>query len=436
VSEDWQVQVDPNHIKNIRVWLELIECNPKRSTRLLSALIINLKTRGLFISDTDLFQRDVTRLLNADIKPRYKLIKQLCRLFPVYFSEIGAEGALRDITTSLDELSYRQDRLIHFLRKQVHTESNNTHIALVEKIGEYWLTGDESVVTPYLSYDVASSLSDARVWFEPVHRIVSRICRDHKIGVKAFLDWDDRRVEQAVSLVPDVEDVHRKRVEYLAKLYKLLKAKYTLSPELILPEIRRNSSLSTGDADTLAALLEKEDQDETIEFIFHLMARLQTVILDPKPSQGREDIYHKRHIAAGIPSMYGRYPEPKFEALGLTFRLEKLADTLFSRLIDRINLNFISARTLRRIADILKLFQRGIELDGISHAGLNSNLVMFQYSLATTGFSMDQFVNLFQFIARNIQEILQAYFLRHHDGPLRIIVTRQVKKEMPEASPS
>ena len=31
-------------------------------------------------------------------------------------------------------MSGRSDRLIHFLRKQVHTESNNTHINLVRQI--------------------------------------------------------------------------------------------------------------------------------------------------------------------------------------------------------------------------------------------------------------------------------------------------------------
>jgi pyruvate,orthophosphate dikinase len=32
--------------------------------------------------------------------------------------------------------------------------------------------------------------------------------------------------------------------------------------------------------------------------------------------------YYKRHIAAGIPSMYGTYHEEKFESLGFMLRLE------------------------------------------------------------------------------------------------------------------
>jgi len=54
------------------------------------------------------------------------------KLFPAYFNEIGAEGRLRDVSTSIDELCMRKDPLIHFLRKQSHVESSNKIISLVE----------------------------------------------------------------------------------------------------------------------------------------------------------------------------------------------------------------------------------------------------------------------------------------------------------------
>ena len=109
MGDDWQIRANAAHIQNIRVWLELIGQNPRWSTRLISALIVNLSLGGVFIKDTDLFWRDVTALLNTEIKPVYNLIKQLCRMFPVYFNEIGAEGRLRDVSTTLDEASKRHD---------------------------------------------------------------------------------------------------------------------------------------------------------------------------------------------------------------------------------------------------------------------------------------------------------------------------------------
>ena len=39
-----------------------------------------------------------------------------------------------------------------------------------------------------------------------------------------------------------------------------------------------------------------------------------------KQYEVNEAIYHKRHFAVDIPSMYGSYSEAKFDALGLTLK--------------------------------------------------------------------------------------------------------------------
>ncbi|MGE4403846.1 MAG: phosphoenolpyruvate synthase, partial [Desulfobulbus sp.] len=125
VDEDWQPIANPAHLTNIRVWLNLIEQEPKWCSTLFSALIINLRLSGTCVRDTDLFQRDITDLLNHPIGPIYNLAKQFTKLMPVFFNEIGAEGELRDVSTELDEIHKRKDVLIHFLRKQAHVESSN-----------------------------------------------------------------------------------------------------------------------------------------------------------------------------------------------------------------------------------------------------------------------------------------------------------------------
>ncbi|MCK5350183.1 MAG: pyruvate, phosphate dikinase, partial [Desulfobacula sp.] len=93
-GEDWQVKSNSAHVKNIRVFLDLIGRHPKKSRRLFSALIISLSIGGVFIKDTDLFSRDITKFLNSDIAPVFNLVKQLSRLLPAFFNEIGAEGHL------------------------------------------------------------------------------------------------------------------------------------------------------------------------------------------------------------------------------------------------------------------------------------------------------------------------------------------------------
>ena len=113
VDEDWQPIINPAHLSNIRVWLHLIMQEPKWcSTTLFSALIIHLKLSGTCVKDTDLFQRDITELLNHPIEPIYNLTKQFAKLMPVFFNEIGAEGELRDVSTELDEIHRRRDLLI------------------------------------------------------------------------------------------------------------------------------------------------------------------------------------------------------------------------------------------------------------------------------------------------------------------------------------
>ena len=107
-TTDWQVRVNPSHITNIRSWLGIIALRPRWAKRLLSALVINLKVGGVFVRDTDLLQKDISGLLNTDIQPAYNLVKQLLRIFPIYFTEIGAEGELRDTSTRLDELSLKE----------------------------------------------------------------------------------------------------------------------------------------------------------------------------------------------------------------------------------------------------------------------------------------------------------------------------------------
>jgi pyruvate,orthophosphate dikinase len=422
INQDWQVCIDKNHIKNIRVWMELIECNPQKMLKLLSALIVNLRVRGIFISDTDLFQRDITKLLNSDIALTFKMIKQLARIFPVYYNEIGAEGELRDITTKIDEISFRQDRLIHFLRKQVHTESNNTHIELTRRIIRFWYDGDVEPLKDLVPQDVFTTLQNSGEWFDPVNKIVSSLCEKYSIPPEELLEREDLNLSKHLKGHPKRDQI---RFKGLVELHRLLKTKYTLDYHNIIPVMNQLHLFPDEEIEEFGKHLEENNVEAALRRVYYFMERLREIILNPEKSEACEDIYHKRHIAAGIPSMYGKYHEAKFEAMGLTFRLERLAVALMSKLIGQINMNYITAKSLRRIARIIELFRHGLMLDGITNQGFDANLKMFQYSLTSASFSLDQFVNLFQFMAQNIREIIYEYFLRNFDMPLKVVALQQ-----------
>ena len=429
ITQDWQIRINRDHIKNLRVWLELIECDPPRMERLLSALITNLRVGGIFISDTDLFQKDVTKLLNSNIAPIYGHVKQLARMFPVYFNEIGAGGELREMTTALDELSCRRDKLVYFLRKQVHAESNNTNVELAREIIQFWYDGKLDVLKKIVPDDVISSIDLEGEWFVPVHEMMVGLCESEDRRPEQLSELDEDELERSLSQLSRNER-DEKRLRYLFRLYNLLRDKYSLEAGNI-ADILKNKKyrfFNEKDLKKLHSSLRINDAEATLKLIYQFMDHLKAIILDPEPSEGWEDIYYKRHIAAGIPSMYGAYHEPKFEALGLTFRLEKTASRLMGEIISQINLDYITEKKLRRIYDVLSLFEKGLNLEGIYSRGFNSSLKMFQYSFASPSFSLDQYVNIFQFMADDVKDIINEHFLGVYDKPLKTIIPQTLKE--------
>lgn len=430
VSQDWQLKVNEHHIKNIRVWMELIEYSPAAFRDLLSALIIHLRLGGVFVSDTDLFQRDVTSLLNSDINPIFKQIKQLARIFPVYFNEIGAEGELREVTTAMDELSHRNDRLIHFLRKQVHTESNNTHIDLTRNIIQYWYDGNTTKLFNLLPEDVKLTLTPDSRWFAPINELVQALCAANNYMPDALMDVPSERLRKEINALPVDNSIDKQRLYYMLRLLELLKEKYSFNTVNLGNLMRKFNFFSTNEIDILLGMLERGNTDRALRQVYIFMRKLNNVIIDQEKTEGWEDIYHKRHIAIGIPSMYGKYREPKFEALGLSFRLEKVAAHLMEQLISSINLDYITAKTLRRIHIVFELFRQGLELDGISDQGFNSNLKMFRYSLNSASFSVGQYINILQFMLSSVREIINKYFLRVYDRQLKVVIPQIFPQEV------
>lgn len=422
VDEDWQLSVNPNHIKNIRVWLQLIESSQSVMEKLLSALIVNLSLGGIFISDTDLFQREITKILNSNIAPYYKKVKQLTRIFPVYFNEIGAEGEIRKVTTTMDEVSGRQDKLIHFLRKQVHTESNNTLIDLTLRIFRFWHDARLEALRPYLPNNVYDEIDLESEWYAPVHQLVNQLCKMANTDPEGLLLMPLREFDIMLSRLPDDNRRDKERLHDIHSLYAHLREKYSFEAVDIIQLLQAYPFIPGDEIEKFDKALRNNDYRKSLRMIYGFMNRLKKIIFNPAESESWENIYHKRHIAIGIPSMYGVYREDKFEALGLTFRLEKVATRLMEKVVESINLDYISATTLEEINVILEYFRDGLELDGITNQSFNSNLQMLRYSLTSRSFSFDQYINIFQFLAQDVRRIIIKYFLKSYEYPLKIII--------------
>ena len=137
---------------------------------------------------------------------------------------------------------------------------------------------------------------------------------------------------------------------------------------------------------------------------------LKQIILSPEKYEPIENIFRKRHIAAGIPSMYGKYHERKFDALALTFRLESLANILFEELLNSFNLTFITRATLFQIEKYANLFFKALQLDGISSNKLENALELLSVALEVRRFSFSQYIDIFRGFSEAVQDILNTYY--------------------------
>lgn len=423
LTDEWQVRSNKTHLKNIRVWLELIGNNPKWSKSLISALIIVLRLGGVHINDTDLFQKDITRLLNSDIEPVYWFIKQLAQVFPSYFNEINAEGALRDVSTALDNAARTADPLVHFLRKYCHVESSSLIVDLIEETLTFFLTKDTRPLERFLPQDVYRQVSVSGPFVDDISTIFDSLFRERKMHcVTDLLSLDEKDVHALVQAIPGVPQGERERACLAVKLYQLLYRKYRLSPQNIIDELRRVNTMGLPNADALISVLHEGDASRRLDEILNYLQLLKNIILSRERYEAVEDISRKRHIAAGIPSMYGSYSEKKFNALSLTLRLENLANILLEELIETFNHKFITRATLFRINKCMHLFFRALQLDGISSNRLENMLELLSGALQETRFTFTQYIDIFRGFSEGVQDILNTYYIGIHKNNLKSII--------------
>ena len=483
-TDEWETVVNPFHLPKIRCWMHIIESNPALYERLAAALNVQLRLGGVYIADTDLFQRDVTRFLNADIRPIYFVAKQLLRTLPVYFSEVGAEGELRSVSTEIDEICGRRDSLMHFLRKQAHAESSNRLVAFSRAVLDYWLTLELDGLEPYLSANgletacgepewaagphatllALKSQSAARQTPRPKSRRTARSRGDVPLAergagaqaplpapeIEGFLDGllglAPDELQAALAALdagdpagdgaggPSFTDVDRRRVALLVRTYQLVSQKYSLSADGVGAAVDRHRRLEAKSRLRFGRALASwqarpspATRDRLLDAGLAVLDELKGIILRPTVSKATENIYQKRHIAAGIPSIYGNYSEPKFDALGLSFRVEKLVGRLLEDLVDEGVEPYVNRDSLRRKTSVIGRFERALAVDGVDSRALGANLSMLKASFSSYNFTFQQYQNMFQFLVHSVSE-LSATSVLSHEQVLRAVLVNDPRQ--------
>ncbi len=429
-TDEWETVVNPYHLPKIRCWMHIIESNPALFERLAAALNVQLKLGGVFIADTDLFQRDVTRFLNADIRPIYFVAKQLLRTLPVYFNEVGAEGELRAVSTQIDEICGRRDTLMHFLRKQVHAESSNRMVAFSWEVLRYWLTLDTAGLEPFVSANTLEAIRGEHTWARGPHEVLAALA--------AAAGGPEEALKELVALTPDElrarlgleqrgarDDrtpaaIAGRRVALLVRTHQLLAHKYSLAADDIGTTVARDLKLEGRTRRRFGAALARwqarpgrRTRDALLDACLVVLEALKAIILDPAEASATENIYQKRHIAAGIPSIYGNYSEPRFDALGLSFRVENLVGRLLDDVVAEGVEHYVTRASLRRMQEALRRFERALAADGVDSRALDANLDMLESSFALRNFTFRQYQNVFQFLANSVTELSSTSVLSH-----------------------
>ncbi|MCP3901430.1 MAG: pyruvate, phosphate dikinase [Desulfobacteraceae bacterium] len=413
-GEDWQIKGNNAHIKNIRTFLQLICQNPKLSARLFSALIISLSIGGVFIKDTDLFPRDITKLLNSDIEPAYNHVKQLARLLPSFFNEIGAEGKLRDISTKLDEACLRKDILIHFLRKQSHVESSSRVVQFMEEVFVFWKTGKKEKLKPFVPPSIFDKIDSDGIYVDGLRTILNKI--DHKgfCLPQDYLLPCDNIIFQYIDQVNNVSSIDKSRVKLAIDFYKLLNQKYNFDNVEFINYLSQLRSEKLPDTKNLLNALASNNIKRKISVLLGYAEKLKTIILSQETFEPEESIYNKRHFAIDIPSMYGSYHEVKFDALGLMLRIENIVNVLFEELVENADLHLMTKATFAQIFQILKLFSKALKLDGIISNKMTLQLEFLHYSIEIKECSFTQYRDIFRGFSSAVRDMINDNFNNIH----------------------
>ena len=472
-TDEWEMVVNPYHLPKIRCWMHIIESNPALFERLAAALNVQLRLGGVYIADTDLFQRDVTRFLNADIRPIYFVAKQLLRTLPVYFNDVGAEGELRAVSTQIDEICGRRDTLMHFLRKQAHAESSNRLVAFSRAVFVYWMTLDVTVLESYLSANTLELVRDELTWARGPHATLLALLRQAAPGAAAGAGKDGGRgksrragrsrdaavptpqmveafLDQLLAVpAPDLEArleqleagdgtagsrTDRRRVAMLARTHQLLTQKYSLAADDVGSAVTRHLQLDARVRERFTEALTAwqsrpvaRTRDRLLDASLAVLEELKAIVLTPAPSSATENIYQKRHIAAGIPSIYGNYNEPKFDALGLSFRVESLVGRLLDDLVAEGVEPYVTRDSLRRMGKAIGRFERALAADGVDSRALGANLTMLEASFSSHNFTFHQYQNVFQFFVQSVTE-LSAMSVLSHEQVLHAVLTNDPRQ--------
>ncbi|MGD8440852.1 MAG: PEP/pyruvate-binding domain-containing protein, partial [Holophagae bacterium] len=157
-----------------------------------------------------------------------------------------------------------------------------------------------------------------------------------------------------------------------------------------------------------------------------VLAELKAQITSSEVTEAFENIYHKRHIAAGIPSMYGTYREPKFDAMGLLLRMMNFLKPKLEACVDDFNFRYMTRESIAEAHEILSEMLEGLRIAGLRIQHLSTKLDILGEVVDHRALSAGQYLNIFDFMSEALNDVVETNYIALHNRNLeRLPVTHE-----------
>ena len=211
----------------------------------------------------------------------------------------------------------------------------------------------------------------------------------------------------------------------LVRLYRLLKTKYSNSPEGIFSSLEHSPLVRTETVNAFAAACEGADPLAVVAAGNRVLAELKAQIVSSEVTEAFENIYHKRHIAAGIPSMYGTYREPKFDAMGLLLRMMNFLKPKLEACVDDFNFRYMTRESIAEAHEILSEMLEGLRIAGLRIQHLSTKLEILGRVIEHGSLSAGQFLNIFDFMSDALSDVIETNYIALHGAGLAKVARQQ-----------
>lgn len=112
--------------------------------------------------------------------------------------------------------------------------------------------------------------------------------------------------------------------------------------------------------------------------------------------------------------MYGSFHEPRFDALGLTLRIDSMINVLFEELAAHTDLYLITRATFARILTLFELFSKALAVDGIKSSQMEIQLAFLRYSIKIRECSFTQYLDIFRGFSNAVRDMINDNFNSIH----------------------